>query len=105
MPEPVRFKIDSSQIEQFSRALTEADEIIERYRTLLQKYIEHVSACEGTSFIGLAYRKPDQFTDSEWMILRALDGTSDDNEEPVAREIWEERVAQSLFAGHEGNHG
>ena len=48
------------------------------YRSLLKRYIEHVGAYEGVSFLGPAHRNPEttsylRFTDDEWAELLKLD--------------------------------
>lgn len=47
----------------------------EFWRALLVKYIDHVGACEGTSFLSDTYR--DLFTDEEWEALKLAEVIAD----------------------------
>jgi hypothetical protein len=50
------------------------DKVMEDWKLILMKYINHVGDCEGVSFIG--ENKPDSFTEEEWKSLQDANSES-----------------------------
>jgi len=61
------------------------------YRNLLIKYIQHVGACEGVSYLSPSWFNEPHFSKEEWEELQRLDAESD---KPVIEEVSHDPYTQ-----------